>query len=275
MSTETETPNSDDFRMPFWSHLEELRKRIVVSLIAVAAGFAVCFNFSEQLLGLLMTPLNARLGFQRGFPYLTIVPNEVQQKLYFTTLTEPFMTHLKIGFVAGLILVVPVLLLQVWKFISPGLMPRERRYAGQFVFFSTLFFAAGVLFCFFLLLPFAVPFLIGYKTEHLTPIVRIGEYIDFTLKFLLGSGLVFELPLVIILLSRMGIVNHAWLAKYRKYAFLVSFMIGALITPTPDVFNMTLMSVPIYLLYELGILGARLFGKRKPETAESGDLTKT
>jgi sec-independent protein translocase protein TatC len=275
MSTETETPNSDDFRMPFWSHLEELRKRIVVSLIAVAAGFAVCFNFSEQLLGILMTPLNARLGFHRGFPYLTIVPNEVQQKLYFTTLTEPFMTHLKIGFVAGLILVVPVLLLQVWKFISPGLMPRERRYAGQFVFFSTLFFAAGVLFCFFLLLPFAVPFLIGYKTEHLTPIVRIGEYIDFTLKFLLGSGLVFELPLVIILLSRMGIVNHAWLAKYRKYAFLISFMIGALITPTPDVFNMTLMSVPIYLLYELGILGARLFGKRKPETAESQELTKT
>jgi sec-independent protein translocase protein TatC len=271
----TEAPNNDDFRMPFWRHLEELRKRLVVSLIAVAAGFGVCFNFSEDLLGVLMMPLNTKLGVHRSFPYLTFTPNEVQQKLFFTTLIEPFMTHLKIGFVAGLILVVPVILLQVWKFISPGLMPKERKYAGQFVFFSTLFFAAGVLFCFFLLLPFAVPFLIGYKTEHLTPIVRIGEYIDFTLKFLLASGLVFELPLVIILLARMGIVSHAWLAKYRKYALLVSFILGALFTPTPDVFNMTLMSIPIYLLYELGILGARLFGRRKPEAAESTDVTKT
>jgi sec-independent protein translocase protein TatC len=271
----TETPNNDDFRMPFWRHLEELRKRIVISLIAIAVGFVICFNYSEEILGLLMMPLNAKLGLHHSFPYLTLTPNEVQQKLYFTTLTEPFMTHLKIGFVAGLILMVPVILLQIWKFISPGLLARERKYAGQFVFFSTLFFAAGVLFCFFLLLPFAVPFLIGYKTEHLVPIVRIGDYIDFTLKFLLGSGIVFELPLVIILLARMGIVSHRWLAKYRKYAFLVSFILGAIITPTPDAFNMTIMSIPIYLLYELGILGARIFGRKKPETSESTDLTKT
>lgn len=270
----TDPRKSDDARMPLWGHLEELRKRIVASLIAVGIGFLVCFSYSEDVLGVLMLPLNAKLTVQQGFPYLRFVPNQVQQQLHFTSLTEPFLSHIKIGFVSGLILAVPALLYQVWKFISPGLLPKERKYAGQFVFFSTLFFAAGVLFCFFLLLPFAVPFLIGYKTDHLTPIVKIGDYIDFVLKFLLGAGLVFELPLVIILLARMGIVSAAWLAKYRKYAFLVSFVLGAIITPTPDVFNMTLLSVPIYLLYEFGILGARLLGRKRPEAPETKDLTK-
>jgi len=255
--------------MPFWNHLAELRKRIVISLIAAAVGSAFSFKFSEDILDLLMIPMNTKMALQASYPFLTFTPNHVTQELYFTTLTEPFMAHLKIAFVAGLILAIPVILLQIWKFISPGLLPRERKYTGYFVSFSTLFFAAGVLFCFFLLLPFAVPFLIGYKAEHLKPIIRIGEYIDFTLKFLLAAGAVFELPLVIILLSRMGILSAAALAKFRKYAFLISFILGAILTPTPDAFNMTLMSIPIYVLYELGILGARLFGrKKKPASTE-------
>ncbi len=261
MSTETQT--GDESRMSFWRHLEELRKRIVYSFIAIGIGFVACFNYSENILGLLMLPLNSTMGLHADFPFAYFTPNKEEQKLYFTTLIEPFMTHLKIAFIAGMMLMAPVILYQVWKFIAPGLMPRERRYAGQFVFFSTLFFALGVLFCFFLLLPFAVPFLVTYKTEHLTPMLKIGDYIDFTLKFLLASGLVFELPLVIVLLARMGIVTHAWLAKFRKYAFLISFVIGGIVTPTPDVFNMTLMSIPIYLLYELGILGAWIFGRKK------------
>ncbi len=183
------------------------------------------------------------------------------------------MSHLKIGFIAGLMIVIPVILLQIWKFISPGLMPRERKYAGQFVFFSTLFFAVGVLFCFIALLPMAIPFLITYKTEHLKPIIRLGDYIDFTLKFMLASGAVFELPLVMIILGRMGIINAEILTKFRKYAFLVAFVIGGLLTPTPDVFNMTLMSLPIYLLYEIGILGVRFFGRKKKP--ESKDLAET
>ncbi|OGW36063.1 MAG: twin arginine-targeting protein translocase TatC [Nitrospirae bacterium GWC2_56_14] len=259
--------------MPFWSHLAELRKRLVISAIAIAIGFAACFSFSEDLLGVLMMPLNMTMSYQASFPFLVFTPNPVKHELFFTTLTEPFMAHLKIAFVAGLILAVPIILLQIWKFISPGLMPRERRYTGYFVSFSTLFFAAGVLFCFFLLLPYAVPFLIGYKTEHLNPIIRIGEYIDFTLKFLLGAGAVFELPLIIILLSRMGILQPASLAKFRKFAFLISFVIGAIITPTPDAFNMTLMSLPIYILYEIGILGARLFGRKRG--THTTDLTET
>ncbi|MGE5173149.1 MAG: twin-arginine translocase subunit TatC, partial [Betaproteobacteria bacterium] len=132
-----------------------------------------------------------------------------------------------------------------------------------------LFFGIGVLFCYLLLLPFAIPFLLTYKTEDLIAIIRIGDYIDFVLKFLLASGVVFELPLIIVLLSRMGIVSPDWLAKYRKFALLGAFIVGAILTPTPDVFNQTIMSIPIYLLYEIGIIFARMFGrKKKPDTTE-------
>jgi sec-independent protein translocase protein TatC len=263
----------DDFRMSFWSHLTELRKRIVYSAIAIGIGFIVCFNYSEDILGFLLLPMNSTMTYHMTFPFLHFEPNKAAQDLYFTTLIEPIMSHLKIGFIAGIMLMVPVILYQIWKFISPGLLPRERKYAGQFVFFATFFFYIGVVFCFLLLLPFAVPFLITYKTEHLKPIIKLADYIDFTLKFMLGSGAVFELPLVMIILGRMGIISADVLTKFRKYAFLISFIIGGIVTPTPDVFNMTLMSLPIYFLYELGILGVRFFGrKRKPE---STDLTET
>jgi sec-independent protein translocase protein TatC len=263
----------DDYRMSFWSHLTELRKRIVYSAIAIGIGFLICFNFSEDILGVLLLPMNSTMTYHTTFPFLHFEPNKTTQDLYFTTLIEPIMSHMKIGFVAGIMLMVPVILFQVWKFIAPGLLPRERKYASQFVFFATFFFYIGVVFCFLMLLPFAVPFLITYKTEHLKAIIKLGDYIDFTLKFMLGSGAVFELPLVMIMLGRMGIISAGVLAKFRKYALLISFVIGAIITPTPDVFNMTLMSLPIYILYEIGILGVRVFGRKG--TPSSTDLTET
>ena len=265
--------DDNDLRMTFWSHLDELRRRLLHTVVWVAIGFGICFAFSEEILGLLLLPMNSSILFQTTAPFFHFEPHATKQALYFTTLTEPFMSHLKIGFIAGIILVIPAILAQVWIFLSPGLLPHERKYAGQFVVFSTLFFAFGVLFCFFVLLPVAIPFLVTYKTEHLQPIIKIGDYIDFTLKFMLASGAVFELPLIMVLLGRMGILTTHVLTRFRKYAFLVSFFIGALLTPTPDVFNMTLMSVPIYLLYELGILGVRLFGRRRKP--ESTDLTET
>ncbi|MDH4163205.1 MAG: twin-arginine translocase subunit TatC [Nitrospirota bacterium] len=251
--------------MSFWSHLDELRKRLVAMSIAIGIGFVICFANSEKILGLLLLPLNATLSLSREFPYLVFTQNATAYTLHFTALTEPFMAHLKIGFISGIILTIPFLLRQVWIFISPGLLPRERRYAGQFVFFATVFFAIGVIFCFVVLLPVAIPFLVTYKTDHLTPIIKIGDYIDFTLKFMLATGAVFELPLIMILLGRMGIINTGGLTKFRKYAFLIAFIIGGMLTPTPDAFNMTIMSIPIYLLYELGILGVRVLGKRKPD----------
>ena len=263
----------EELRMPFWSHLEELRKRLIRSILWITVGFAVCFNYSEDILKLLMWPMNMKLTLLSSFPYLSIVPNQVQQKLHYTTLIEPFWAHLKIALIAGIMLVFPLIMYQLWKFISPGLLPKERRYVGYFVFFSTLFFGIGVLFCYMLLLPFAVPFLLSYKTENLIAIIKIGDYIDFVLKFLLASGVVFELPLIIVLLSRMGVVSPEWLAKYRKYAFLAAFIIGAILTPTPDVFNQTLISIPIYLLYEVGIIASRIFGRKKK--SDTTDLTET
>ncbi len=263
----------EELRMPFWSHLEELRKRLIRSILWITVGFAVCFNYSEDILKLLMWPMNMKLTLLSSFPYLSIIPNQVQQKLHYTTLIEPFWAHLKIALIAGIMLVFPLIMYQLWKFISPGLLPKERRYVGYFVFFSTLFFGIGVLFCYMLLLPFAVPFLLSYKTENLIAIIKIGDYIDFVLKFLLASGVVFELPLIIVLLSRMGIVSPEWLAKYRKYAFLAAFIIGAILTPTPDVFNQTILSIPIYLLYEIGIIASRIFGRKKK--SDSTDLTET
>ncbi len=260
--------------MSFWSHLEELRKRIVWIAVAIGAGFVICFNYSENILGVLMLPMNDKMGLRGTFPFVTFTPNKVLEELHFTSLTEPFMSHLKIGFIAGAMLMMPVILYQVWKFISPGLLPKERRYAGQFVLFASGFFGVGVLFCFFFLLPFAIPFLVTYKTEHLKAIIKIGDYIDFTLMFMLASGLVFELPLIMILLGRMGIISAAALGRFRKYAFLISFIIGGIITPTPDAFNMTIMSLPIYMLYELGILGVRIFGRKRRDT-DSTSLTQT
>jgi sec-independent protein translocase protein TatC len=263
----------EELRMSFWNHLTELRKRIIYTIIAVGIGFVVCFNYSEDILGLLLLPMNSTMTYHATFPFLHFEPNKTIQELYFTTLIEPIMSHLKIGFIAGIMLMVPVILYQVWKFISPGLLPRERKYAGQFVFFATAFFFVGVLFCFFLLLPFAVQFLVTYKTEHLKPIIKLADYIDFTLKFMLAAGAVFELPLVMIILGRMGIINPDILTKFRKYAFLIAFIIGGIVTPTPDVFNMTIMSLPIYFLYELGILGVRFFGRKKKPGPK--DVTET
>ncbi|HEX9021512.1 MAG TPA: twin-arginine translocase subunit TatC [Nitrospirota bacterium] len=255
----------EEQRMSFWGHLEELRKLLIRSVLWVAVGFGVCFYYSETILRVLMWPMNAKLTIGTAFPYLTAVPNKVQQKLHYTTLIEPFWSHLKIALIAGIMAVFPMLMYQVWKFIGPGLLPKERRYASAFVFFSTVFFVIGMLFCYLLLLPFTIPFLLEYKTEDLIAIIKIGDYIDFVLKFLLACGVVFELPLVIVLLSRMGLVKPDTLAKYRKYAFLAAFILGAILTPTPDIFNQTIMSIPIYLLYEVGILFARIFGKKKQQ----------
>ncbi len=256
----------EELRMPFWSHLEELRKRLVRSFILIGVGFGICFNYSENILRILMWPLNSKMEFKLAYPFVSIVPNASPQQLHYTTLVEPFWSHLKIGLIAGLMLVFPFIMFQVWKFIAPGLHVKEKKYIALFIFFSSLFFGIGVLFCYFVMLPFAVSFLLTYKTENLVAILRIQDYIDFILKFLLASGIVFELPLIIVLLSRMGIVSPTTLAKYRKFAFLGAFILGAILSPTPDVFNQTILSIPIYLLYELGILASRLVGKKKPKS---------
>jgi sec-independent protein translocase protein TatC len=171
--------------------------------------------------------------------------------------------YMKLGFIAGIFLALPFLLLQVWLFISPGLKKRERMYALPFIVSGTGMFVLGALFCQYVILPFAMQFLLTYQTAQLTPMISVGHYVDFCSKFLLSFGLVFELPLVITLLSKLGLVTPQFLARNRKYAVLIAFIVAAILTPTPDMFNQTLMAAPILVLYEIGIIMARLVGGKK------------
>jgi sec-independent protein translocase protein TatC len=250
-------------KMPFTAHLGELRKRLMVSVAAVFAGFIVCFTFSEDIFRVLTVPLRAGIAFKTLFPFVYLVPRETAHELIFLGPAEAFWAHLKIAMIAGIVVASPALFFEFWRFISPGLHEKERKMAAPFMGVTTALFFAGTLFCFVIVLPFAMKFLLTYKTEHLTPMLSVGKYIDFSLKFILAFGVVFELPVVIVFLTRMGVVTPRTLARNRKYAVLLAFVAAALLTPTPDAFNQSLMAVPIIVLYEGGILASRLVARRR------------
>lgn len=255
-----------DDRMPFLSHLEELRRRLIVSLIAIGVGFALSFQFSERIMGFLKRILTTSYALQSSYPYVAILTKPAPQ-LIFVGPAEAFWAHIKIGFLTGLLLAIPFLLFELWRFVSPGLLPRERRYALPFVILGTVFFFFGIAFCYFVVLPFGMNFLLTYKTEHLTPMLSIGLFIDFTVKFLIAFGLIFQLPLLMSLAARLGLVTSTFLARNRKYAVLLNFVIAAILTPTPDIFNQALMAGPLCLLYEVGIWAARLIEKTRRSPA--------
>jgi sec-independent protein translocase protein TatC len=238
------SPASEDPRMPITGHLEELRSRLLKVIWALLAGMALSYAVSDILTGWLKRPLAA--------------------DLYFFSPTEAFWVAMKVSFFGGLFLSLPVILYQVWRFIAPGLLPNERRLVLPFVLIGCFFFISGLLFCYFVVAPFALTFLVGFGLEQgLKPVFSIGLYMDFLLKFLLAFGVAFELPLVITVLAKLGLVTPQFLSRHRRYAIFVNAILAAILTPTPDVFNMMLMMVPLLLFYELGIWGARLFG-RKP-----------
>jgi sec-independent protein translocase protein TatC len=247
--------------MPLTEHLSELRKRIFISLGSIGILFSVCFNYSENLFDLLVFPLRAEVKVIPGSPYVSIAEKQAAS-LVFLAPAEAFWMHLKVAFIASFVLSLPVIFLQFWKFISPGLMPREKKYFIPFLFFATLLFTAGAAFCFLVILPFAMTFLLGYKTAHITPMLSVGSYVDFCLKFILAFGAIFELPLIIIFLTRFGMVTPGTLARHRKYAVLAAFVLAAALTPTPDAFNQVLMAIPIIVLYEIGILISRIMSRK-------------
>ncbi len=248
--------------MPLTAHLSELRKRIFVAVACLGAMFAVTFNFSERIFRILTFPLRSEIKISAVHPYFQ-VSGKAATPLVFLAPAEAFWMHLKVSFVASFVLSLPVIFYQLWRFLSPGLLPKEKKYILPFVLFASVMFFIGSLFCFFIVLPFAMTFLLGYKTENIAPMLSVGSYIDFCLKFILAFGAIFELPIAIILLTRFGVVTPAFLAKNRKFAVLVAFVVGAILTPTPDAFNQTLMAVPIIFLYEIGILLSRVMYRRK------------
>ncbi len=234
--------------MPLLDHLAELRRRLIVSVVGVVAAAVGAFSFSDAILAWLVKPLGS--------------------DLYFLAPTEPFWASLKISLAVGLLAVLPLVFYQLWRFVAPGLYRAERRYGALFLIASYLFFLLGLAFCGLVALPFALTFLIGFGVERgLKPMLSVGMYVDFAVKFYLAFGLIFEVPLAVTLAGRMGLVTPAFLAKNRRYALLVNAVLAAVLTPTSDVFNMAVMLVPLTVLYELGILGARLFGRQKPADA--------
>ncbi len=239
--------DAEDGRMPFLAHLGELRLRIIRSLIALGVGFAITFSYSDRIIAWLARPMPVKLAFLEP--------------------TEPFWVNMKVAFVAGGFLVLPVVLYEVWAFVTPGLHRQERKFALPFVVLSTLFFYMGAAFALTVIVPFAIQFLVSYKTENLVATISVNRYVDFVLKFTIAFGLVFELPLALTLGARLGLVTPEFLSRNRKYAILANFIIAAILTPTPDAFNQLLMAGPLCLLYEAGIIAARVFGRRPAKQA--------
>jgi sec-independent protein translocase protein TatC len=231
--------------MSFMEHLGELRTRIVRALIGVLVGLAITLPFSEKIVDFLARPIK-RMGYT----------------LIFTSPTEAFWVQMKVALMAGLFLAAPAILWQVWRFVEPGLHQHEKKYAVPFILIGSVLFIGGGAFSLFVVTPYALNFLLSYARPGLTPMITLQNHVDFLLKFTLAFGIVFELPLGITLLARMGVVNARMLARNRKYAILGAFVVAAVLTPTPDIFNQTLMAGPLILLYEVGIISARIFGRR-------------
>jgi sec-independent protein translocase protein TatC len=240
-----------DDRMPFMEHLGELRVRIMRSLVALLIGLCIAFPFSQRVLDWLARPIQ-----------------KSGNTLVFLAVTEAFWVQMKVALFLGLFIAAPGILWQIWRFVEPGLHRHEKKYAGPFVVVGSLLFIAGGAFSLLVVTPSAVSFMLSYARPGLQPMISIGSYVDFLMKFTLGFGAVFEVPLAITLAARMGLVTPKQLAKNRKYAILGAFIAGAILTPTPDMINQSLMAGPIIVLYEIGIIAARVFGRarRKPVT---------
>jgi len=230
-------------------HLAELRQRLITCLLALIGGFALCYALIDPIFVLLAEPLEA------------VVPPGT--RLIFTSYPEAFFTYLKLALVSGIFVVSPVIMYQVWAFVAPGLYVHERRWAVPFVLASSFFFVAGGLFGYLVVFPAAFKFLASYANASLRLMPSVSEYFTLTVRLLLGFGIAFELPIVMVFLGLVGLVDAGMLRRNRKYALLLIFVTAAVLTPTPDILNQFLLAGPLMLLYEVSILLVWLVQRRK------------
>ena len=229
-------------------HLTELRSCLVVSFIAVAAGFALSYYFIRPIADWFFRPL------------LEVLPEG--KHLIFISYQEGFFFYLKLSLVCGIILASPVIFLQIWRFIAPGLYKHEKSVLLPFTLVSTLCFIGGAAFGYFVVFPPAFSFFVGYSSEILAPMPGVSEYFSLALRLLIAFGLIFELPVLMVFLAKMGMVNGGFLKKHRKYSIIFAFVIAAILTPTPDVVNQLLMAGPLIVLYEISIIAVAVFAKK-------------
>ena len=234
---------SEEKHLSLTGHLEELRYRLLLAIITVAVCFAALYPFSETLLMLAHLPIQ-------------------DEQLYMLSPAEAFVVHLKLAIFGAIVLAVPMLLYQLWAFVAPGLYPNEKQYALPFVLIATGFFMLGGLFAFFVMLPFALKFLIGFGGSLIQPMISVTNYVSFVTMTMLVFGVVFELPVILVFLAKMGIVTPAHLHSFRRYAIVGAFIIGAILTP-PDVVSQVMLAGPLLVLYEVSIWACELFAKPK------------
>ncbi len=230
---------------PLAAHLSTVKRRLYIVGATLFAAFALTFAYSAEMVAWLNRPF----------------PNQ----LVFYGPTEALFAAIKVSFLAGIVLSLPVVFYHFWKFIEPALLPKEQRWAIPLFLLAGGLFALGLVFCNLVILPLVIDFFVSFGMDRdITPALGVGTYIDFNVKFLLIFGCAFELPLVLTLLARVGVVSAQVLARYRKHAILACLILSAVVTPDATLFTMLLMAVPLMILYEIGILGARLFGRETP-----------
>jgi sec-independent protein translocase protein TatC len=239
-----EAPQKSRIDLPGMSlleHLEELRKRILLSMVGVGVGFLVCWHYAEIIYSYVQRPVTEALE-----------ANKLPTKLVFLNPTEPFELFIKTGLVAGIFLASPFVLYQVWMFISPGLYRNEKKYVVPFLFSTVLLFLAGGLFGYTTVFPAALTFLIE-QGKQFQPMITVSEYTDLFMAVILGLGIVFELPIIIFFLALFGIVDAGFLWRNFRYAILIIFFAAAILTPTTDILNMCIFAAPMVVLYFLSI----------------------
>ncbi len=242
-------------RMTLLEHLDELRRRILRTLIVVVVAFFGCFFFAEEIYTLLARPIEPHVD-----------------QLVFDGVADPFIVQVKVALLAAVFVTSPYLAAQLWGFVSPGLYRREKRYAIPFIFFGSFFFIGGGAFGYLVALPFAVEFLVnlgvsaGWDAD-----IRIERYLNFAVNILLGLAVMFQLPIVIFMLSQLGVVTPRFLMRHFRWAVLIIIVLSAVITPTPDVVNMTIVAGPTLLLYLVGVGASALVQRRRKRLEDEGD----
>lgn len=237
-----------DTPMPLTAHLAELRTRLLACVLAIAVGFSICYALSNTIIAALQAP-PVLIGAPVRVPLQIIAP------------AEAFLTYLKVSFLAGLFLVLPFVLYQIWKFVAPGLLEHERQYTVPFIIGSTgLFYAGGVMF--YLLLPMVIDFLLSFASADITAQLSVSYYVSFCIQMMIAFGVVFQVPTVIVFLTQLELVTSRMLIRYFRYAVVLTFVVAAILTP-PDVVSQTFMALPTLGLYGVSILLAKRIEKRR------------
>ncbi len=238
-------------KKPFLEHLEELRHRLIICILAVAAGFVISYFFSDRAFLILVRPL--RQALPKG------------SEIIFTNLPEMFVTYLKISLIMGIMLATPVIFYEFWKFVAPGLYQHEKRFIVPFVLSSCILFVGGAIFGYLVVFPFGFRFFLGFANNYVKALPSVKQYFSFAIKLLIAFGIVFELPVITYFFTKIGILTPDFLKKNRRYAVVIIFTLAAIFTP-PDVMTQIMMAIPLLLLYEVSIIVSKIaYAKKRKE----------